>query len=219
MAYGKIIVQGLVSENSDYSNPFIKTLSGAQTETPTKHLHQILSVPTTYAHLDFSALYGLNMGTVSGVVIHNRGATYNVLVVWYSLLETIANPGGSGITWASSGATVTDAAGSNKFANVEVGDAIICDNAEDSTNRGTRLVLAKASDNAISVTSTLDDDTGDTTATFQRVGFNKHIIKPGRSMVLPGEFADRTTGVDVPKEIYLQAQTGATECELFAFGS
>tara|TARA_R110002020_G_scaffold42704_3_gene124743 strand:- start:176 stop:835 length:660 start_codon:yes stop_codon:yes gene_type:complete len=219
MAYGKIIVQGLVSENSDYSNPYAKTRSEAQTETPTEHFHQVVSVPTTPGMaVDFSDTYGLNMPTVSGVAIRNRGTTNDIMIIWYSFIEAIANPGGSGITFAASAKTITDAASGDSFANVEAGEVIHSNNASNSSNRNSFLVVT-AADNLLTLSTSPTDSSGDTTATFIRMGYNKHLLKPGRWMVLPGEFADRVVGTDVPREIYLVAQSGASEAEIFAFGA
>ena len=219
MEYGKIIVQGLVSENSDYSNPFIKTLSGAQTETPTEYYHQIVSVPTTYHTVDFTALYGLNMESVTAVAIRNRDSTNYVTAIWYSLLESIANPGGSGITFAASAKTITDAASGASFANADVGDILFTSNAEDSNNRNSHTITAKGSSNVVTVSTSLTDDTGDTTATFLRGKQNHQLVRPGRWLVIPGDFMIRDVQTDVPAEIYIQANTSAVECEIFAFST
>ena len=220
MAYGKIVVQGLISENSDYSNPYAKTLSGAQTETPTEHYHHIVSVPTTPGMgVDFSNLYGLEMPSTTGVAIRNRGATNAIRVIWYTLLETIANPGGSGFTFVASAKTLTDAASGDSFANCEAGEVIHSNNASNSNNRTSFLIATKNSDNQLTFSTAPTDSSNDTTATFLRMGYNKHLLKPGRWLVLPGEFADRQVGSDVPREIYLIAQSGASEAEIFAFGA
>tara|TARA_R100000234_G_scaffold69135_2_gene42431 strand:+ start:5181 stop:5840 length:660 start_codon:yes stop_codon:yes gene_type:complete len=219
MAYGKIVVQGLISENSDYSNPYAKTLSGAQTETPVSHYHLVVPVPTTYLPIDFSTIYGTNMESVTAVAIRNRDTTNYVKAIFYSLLETIANPGGSGFTFASSAKTITDAQSGNSFANVQPGDLLYSANASNSANRTGFLVANQNSDNQVTLASSCTDSSNDTTATFLRGRQNELYIKPGRWLVIPGDFMMKSIGTDPQAEIFLQANTSAVECEIFAFSS
>jgi hypothetical protein len=219
MAYGKIIVQGLVSENSDYSNPFIKTLSGAQTETPTSYYHQITTIGTTIPGytLELSPQF-TNIGTTQSIVIFNRDATNYFSMEWMSQLGTIANPGGAGVTFVSSAKTITDATSGSIFSGVDDADFIYSTNASNSANKNkTWAIDVKNSAHQLTVHSAVTDSAGDTTAAFKYGRNNSCRVYPGRSVVIPGDTMDRAdAGIF---EAYLLANTASVEVEIFVIGT
>jgi len=223
MAYGRITVEGVFSNNANYSDPITRTSGGAQESTPASFYSQILTVPTVVPglNLDLSAS-ALNLAAVSTILIKNLGTTNSIKATWLSDLETIANPGGvsttAGFSFNSSGSTITDKNSQSSFANTEVGDSLYTGNATNSDNRGTRKVTTVTSVNEVAVSSALVTSANDEAATFSRGKECSVIIAPGRWMVVPGNLMYRTAGASI-FEMYIVAISGTSQCEVLLLGT
>ena len=163
-----------------------------------------------------------NWSSVEALLIKNlstaTGTSTYVNCLWFNQEGTIANPGGDGIDFTASSKTITDASSSGIFSVLSVGDIIYNDNAENSSNRISGYVLTKASSNVITVSSTVVDDTDDTTVTWKYGRLNTQRILPGRWAVIPGNLM--TVNIDSDKhEIALFGYGSACKVEITAFGS
>ena len=232
MGYGRITVNGLFSENSNYSDPSAQTFAGIQEETPVSFYHQKLTVPVAGVGvgpglaLDFQAdagFGGLNLDDISAILIKNTqtsGANY-LTVNWFSDLETIANPGVSGgFRFYLSSSKIVDDNTSGKFANVALGDILFTDNAETANNRKSYSVTEVTSSSEVVVNpNPSSDDSADVTATFSRGRLNEVQITAGKWLVIPGNLMYRTTATTQFIDLNIYATGGTVTCEVFAIGT
>ena len=220
--YAKIALNAVLSENSDYSDPRMK-LETTQTLTPTAFSSQKISANTSGTTLiDYSPT---PFSTISAVVIQNLDATNFVTVQYFALPSVaadITNPGSTGFTFTASDNSITDNTSGSKFANAAAGFYIHNNNASNSSNRSTTMLITeKVSAHKVKVATSLTDSSNDTAVSFTLNIFNQQRISAGGIAVIPGNLLHDTVSVGANgfTEMSIVANTAAVNCNVMIFGT
>ena len=221
--YAKIEIKGYYSANADYSNPKGK-FDQTTTFTPLTFLNGTV-VASAGVGSNNTSHYTLTpelLADIANIVMKNTSSTASVIASWPSKIYDISNPGGSGFNTVASSKKIVDASSGGAFSNVNIGDVLYTTTAEDAQNKGTHTVVTKVDNNTITVSSTLADDTGDTTMTFEHATSCSVKIPPLGMLNIPGNILIRSGDIAHTtwrSEIVFQAIGGTAIVEILVFGS
>jgi len=220
--YAKIILNTLLSESSDYSDPRMQ-LRTSQSLTPSAFSSQKITALTSGSTLlDVSPT---PFSSIDAVIVQNLDTTNFVTINYFALpsgTTAISNPGGSGFTFSASAKTITDNTSGSKFANVAAGHYLHCNNASNSGNRHNVLVTEKVSAHQVKVgNGTPTDSSNDTSATFTINNYNQQRVSAGGIAVIPGNLLVDTVSVGSNSftEMSILADTSSCSCNVIIFGS
>ena len=217
--FGKVVVKGIYSKSSDFSDPIASTTAEAQLVSPTEFFHHkaTIGVGGTVV-VDFGAT-GINMADPKSVILYNTGVN-SIYVIWYSLLGPITNPGGNGFKFLNEGdathndGRIQDTDGNNKFAGVAGGELLLISNANNAGNNATRKVgRVNLNEDEVTVTPSPTTVAVDTDATMLRLRENTQDIESGCCLVLPGS----GSGITANGPLQIGSVAGSTY-ELFMLG-